>query len=65
MSTMFIHGPLFFTIFVNDLHIMLTNCEVVIYADDITLLYAHLNVYHILEALQWKLITLMQWFYAS
>ena len=57
--------PLFFPIFVNDLHIVLTNCKTVIYADDTALLYAHHNVYHILEALKWELITLMQWFYAS
>ena len=43
---------------------MFTNCEVVIYADDTTLLYAHHNVYHILEALQQEL-TLMQQFHAS
>ena len=38
---------------------MLANCEAVIYVDNINLLYVHYNVYHILEALQWELISLM------
>ena len=56
---------LFFTISVNYLNTMLTNCKAVIYAYDTTLLYVHHNVYHILEALEQELLTLMQQFHAS
>ena len=44
---------------------MLTNCEAVIIGNDSTLLYAHHNVSCVLEVLQQKLFTLMQWFQAS
>ena len=44
---------------------ILTNCEAIIYVDNTTILYAHYNVFCILEAFQWELITLMHWFYES
>ena len=58
-------GPLYFTIFSNDLFIMLTICEAVIWADDTSLLHAPHIIYHILEVLQQELLTLLQLFHAS
>ena len=38
-----IFGPLLFSLFINDLHTYLTDCKLLLYADDATLLYSHLS----------------------
>ena len=58
-------GPLIFLIFVNDLHLHLLDCECIQFADDVTLIFAHLNLRYLRFCVEQELCRIRDWFHAN
>ena len=58
-------GPLIFLIFVNDLHLHLSDSECVQFADDTTLIFAHRNLKYLRFCVEQELCIIRDWFHAN
>ena len=58
-------GPLVFLIFVNDLHLHLSDSECVQFADDTTLIFAHSNIKYLQFCVKQELCRIRDWFHAN
>ena len=58
-------GPLIFLIFVNDLHLHLTDSVCIQFADDTTLVFAHRNLKYLRFCVELELCTIRDWFHAN
>ena len=56
---------MFFTIFVDEIYLILNHCTCILYADDITIYYASADVNEIIRSLQSDLTKLIEWFKAN
>ena len=58
-------GPLIFLIFVNDLHLHLTDVECIQFADDTTLVFTHRNLQYLRFCIESELSIVQDWFNAN
>ena len=58
-------GPLIFLIFVNDLHLHLSDSECVQFADDTTLIFANRNLKYLRFCVEQELCRIRDWFHAN
>ena len=58
-------GPLIFLIFVNDMHLHLTDVDSVQFADDTTIIFSHKNVNYLKYCVERELAVLNDWFKAN
>ena len=54
-------GPLLFIIYINDLHLQMKHCDVNMYADDTSLMFASDSVTHINDCVNDDLSNLKSW----
>ena len=55
-------GPFYFCCMINDLHLYLTECKAICYADDTTVYCSGKNISEIQHKLEEDFVTLVQWF---
>ena len=58
-------GPLLFLIFINDLHLTITFCQTILFADDTTIFHSHSNLDTLKQEMQYDLTCIMDWFKAN
>ena len=54
-------GPLLFSIFINDLPNYISDCKVMLYADDTTVYYSHSSVKRLMEVLDLDIHRMTSW----
>ena len=58
----YVLGPLLFTIFINDLPNYISDCKMMLHADDTTMYYSHSSVVRLMEVLDLDIHRMTSWF---